>query len=362
MKIFNNFIIHHQSTTQKEEISANIRLLRFPLAVLVIILHADLLDTPYERLGIENLPGNYPFYEFITWFLGHFFGNCAVPVFFVISGFLMFYNIDDFTFDVYKSKIKRRLKSLLLPYFSWNIIYLFLFWIIGQKNIVLTTVPTLYDGNLSLWEFLYIAFVRPPVDGPLWFIRNLFVMSLFSCVLYIIIKKTKIVIPFVLLIVSLFHYNSFLMSFQWYMFGIFFAVYRFDFFAFCRKYIRLIIIICFIAAVSDVWAYYRIGGHVVADRLYLFRIMLVIALSSWTLERHNSWSNIKIFNNSSFTLYAYHAIPQQLMLAGLYKTLLPILGGAIYYLVVTLLTVLMGVGLGWFINRNDAIKMILNGR
>ena len=49
--------------------------------------------------------------------------DCAVPMFFVISGYLFFLRQDDgFTWAQYKAKMLRKCKTLLLPFFIWNIL------------------------------------------------------------------------------------------------------------------------------------------------------------------------------------------------------------------------------------------------
>lgn len=312
--------------------SNTIRLLRFPLAAFVIILHADLLDQPFERLGIFDLKENYPLYDMFAWSIGHYIGNCAVPCFFIISGYLLFCNVTNFTKDVYLKKLKTRAKTLLLPYIAWNIIYLLLFYFIGQDNILLSTVPRLYDGNISIGEFLYIAFVRPPADGPLWFVRNLMVMDLASPLFYYVIKKTKWVMPVSLLVVTQVWHDSFLLSFLWFSSGIYFAMYGIDFLHFCRKHIAGNAIICLFGFVFDLFLYRQYGAHFVSYYLYVFRIMLIFGAGYYIGEKHEKWSNIKILNESSFILYAYHGIPQQLILAAISKAFLPIAGGGVFVL------------------------------
>ena len=52
--------------------------------------------------------------------IGEWFGQIAVPGFFVISGY-QFYR--DFDWGKLKSKWQRRVKSLLVPYIVWNFLY-----------------------------------------------------------------------------------------------------------------------------------------------------------------------------------------------------------------------------------------------
>jgi fucose 4-O-acetylase-like acetyltransferase len=48
-------------------------------------------------------------------------GGIAVPLFFFISGFLFFLNIENFNLQSYGNKLQTRGKTLLIPYLFWNL-------------------------------------------------------------------------------------------------------------------------------------------------------------------------------------------------------------------------------------------------
>lgn len=85
--------------------------LRFPLICIVVLIHTLQADEHVE-FGILYHDALYFFQESI--------GRSAVPVFFVISGYMFFYKVAGLTTEIYKSKLKRRVKSLLIPYLIWN--------------------------------------------------------------------------------------------------------------------------------------------------------------------------------------------------------------------------------------------------
>ena len=97
--------------------------LSFILAVLIVIRHSS-------GIGIYNLP---------DWlYYGELFiqqaTDLVVPVFFAISGFLFFNKLTGLR-DWYE-KIKRRLKSLFVPYVIWCLIgYLFVLAIVNIPQI-----------------------------------------------------------------------------------------------------------------------------------------------------------------------------------------------------------------------------------
>ena len=79
----NNFKIDKADTYHTDLLSGTITFLKFPLAVLVVILHADLITKPI-------------LYTNISWLLSRYLAYAAVPSFFVISGFLLFYKVKDY--------------------------------------------------------------------------------------------------------------------------------------------------------------------------------------------------------------------------------------------------------------------------
>lgn len=343
-------------------VSNTISALRFPLAVMVIVLHCGINDMNYSAIGLADLDGNFPIYCVITWILGHFISNVAVPVFFIISGFLLFYNVEKYNAGVYGKKMKKRVKSLLVPYLCWNTLYLALFYLIGHDNILLTSVPDMFADNVSIGKFLCIAYVRPPVDGPLWFIRNLFCMTLAAPLFYYVISKTKFWMPIILLILSQFSLNSFLLSILWFSIGISCAVHKFDFFKFCRMMLPFTSLISLIVLVVDV-IYFKSANQHISDHFYIFRIMLVIGIAYFLVEKKKVSIN-KRLNQSTFVVYAYHSIPSQMLIAFLVMHLKTFgqLGLFATYVLSILLLLMGGQILSIIIHQIPVLRKLFVGR
>ena len=98
--------------------------LRFPLAVGVVFIHAY----GVSALTPSAVEGAHPLWveccKLLRSLLSQWLPAVAVPAFFLISGRLFFKGVTRFSREVYFSKLHRRLFSLALPYFSWNIIAL----------------------------------------------------------------------------------------------------------------------------------------------------------------------------------------------------------------------------------------------
>ena len=107
------------------------RNLQLPLAIMVVFLHSFGLPSDVDIAGIDytSLTG-LDFYNLIRVICSRLRSNCAVPAFFIISGYYFFYDINSLG-NNHKSyfigKWRKRLYSLLIPYLVWNTIYIITF-------------------------------------------------------------------------------------------------------------------------------------------------------------------------------------------------------------------------------------------
>lgn len=128
----------------------------------------------------------------------YFFSNgmfaCAVPIFFIFSGFLLFIKYEN-TVKGYFTKIQKRIFPLLVPYVIWAIIS-------GLAVIILSDFKNfkglqfIKDNALGFDKF-YMYLINPPAFQ-LWFLRQVMLLTVLAPLLYILIKYTKalIIIPF----------------------------------------------------------------------------------------------------------------------------------------------------------------------
>lgn len=164
-------------------------------------------------------------------------GALGVPSFFFISGFLFFNStkVETFKFS-FAGKIKKRLKTLLIPYLFWNLfgISLGIFYV---KSGLATEKSYFWDFNL--FEFIW----NSKGDLPLWYIKYLFVMNLFSPIFYMLFSKhvnfwikrfllCTILFAFLLLYHVYYAYTLAL----WFVIGAFFAIEKIDFINLAAKY------------------------------------------------------------------------------------------------------------------------------
>lgn len=157
------------------------------LIIMVIFIHTNL--APDSSRDIASY----------TWCYTYLYNLLGIsnPLFFLISGFLYF-SCDRFDLTTYKRKTKRRIRSLLIPYFIWNTIYLLLFTIggyifpslKGSVDISITNmdIRNIYEPYICCYGSGLDSY---PIDSPLWFIRNLFLISLFTPVIHKICRLKR---------------------------------------------------------------------------------------------------------------------------------------------------------------------------
>lgn len=107
----------------------------------------------------------------------------AVPLFFIISG-ATFYR--DYSSQKYLEKIQSRVKSLVIPYISWNVLYT-----LFAVAVSYSPISRLFVGRekitLSAKEILLSVFLYR--QGPLWFVFDLICFTVAAPVIYYVIKN-----------------------------------------------------------------------------------------------------------------------------------------------------------------------------
>ena len=201
-----------------------VKWLRLPMALLVIFIHMtphlNPHFTPVYSIDWQSLsPDN------IYSIIGIFFNNLctvAVPFFFFTAGYYFFFNTEKFDKDTYKSKIKKRIKTLLVPYVLWIIITIILRILYGLYKmyvlklsiselpsdcLTIDEITTLSNILSFFWNYFIInenntfnplglsSYLAAPINIPLWFLRDLIILTAISPLLYKGIKYLKKCLP-----------------------------------------------------------------------------------------------------------------------------------------------------------------------
>jgi len=165
--------------------SMRLEVLRFPLIVGVVFIHSYDSDVAFQGTSIGVAQTNYIF-NFVRNLISQGIGRIAVPLLFLISGYLFSYGFE-LSMEGYVAKIKSRLQSLLIPFIFWNIATLTV--IAAAQSIPITAVY--FSGRNALVENFsgpdYFSAIfgigRMPISYQFWFIRDLLVLVLFAPIL-----------------------------------------------------------------------------------------------------------------------------------------------------------------------------------
>ena len=191
----------------KELQSKTVDWLRFPLSVGVVFNHSRFSapgSLPLRMIDYSNM-SSMDIGPILSAIFSVFIPCIAVPLFFVVSGYFFFYKVENWNKDVYKKKIKSRVKTLFIPYIIWNTLALIsiltLSNVISDREFssVFSEVIYIIRGYI-----LYVGFT--PYLEPLWFIRDLMVLCIASPILYVLIKKLNYYIILVFLVIYLLFY------------------------------------------------------------------------------------------------------------------------------------------------------------
>ncbi len=177
-----------------------LNILRFPATLMVIVAHCALITM---TIPISAFSGEMALARFIQQFI-YCMGGLAVTLFSLISGYYLFAKGDRFTISHYIDILRKRFKTLLIPYVLWNLLCILALWLknsIGlHLGIGFAFNAVEYDQvtNHSLFEM-----IMWPIDSPLWYIRELIYMVLFSPLVYVLCRHRIIGVIIVLFLYAL---------------------------------------------------------------------------------------------------------------------------------------------------------------
>ena len=171
--------------------SDRLNILRFPLVVCVVYVHAYNTEVGLANGVIGSLNVGFLF-DFLRNLISQGFARTAVPLFFLISGYLFFAGFA-WSLKNYRKKIYSRVKTLLVPFLFWNVFTLILF-VIGQNH---PEIQGYFSGNkepistYGVYDYFnaVLGIERLPISYQFWFIRDLIIMVLLAPLMYVIIKN-----------------------------------------------------------------------------------------------------------------------------------------------------------------------------
>lgn len=274
-------------------------------------------------VNLSNSIGCYQFtvYQVVANLISEVFASISVPLFFFISGFCFFYKTN-FSFPVYLSKLKKRVRTVLVPYLFWNAL------VIGFFFLAQTFFASLLSGenklivDYSIKDWLEAFWARPypanhpnyrPIAFQFWFIRDLMVVMVFSPVIYILVKYLRVLGVFILGALWLFGFwfnipGFSIVAFFAFSAGAYFSVHKKNFATVFKSVLPYFSVIYLIIALADLCT----KGDIYNQNIHIIGIIVgcvfSIGLAATCIEK-GLWKVSAKLSSSTFFLYAYHGLP-----------------------------------------------------
>lgn len=278
-----------------------IRQLRFPMIVLVTYAHS------YGHVAedFSLLSSDWNTYEFLKLLISQTLVKVAVPVFFIMSGYLFFSNVKEWNQAVYREKMLRRVKTLLIPYLVWNLLMAVklkifnwsMFWVYWKS--AGTQIDWLGSEQL----------MTAPANTPLWFLRDLIIVSLLTPIIYIGVRKLGYWLLGLLTICYLSGICAFIPGFSAYAvyfftFGAFLSVRRMNMVETMTRFELLAYILSVILTIAMMCTYHT---SIFSSLMLAFRI--TGAISVFCLASHISQKGQSpLWCDSAYFIYLAHYV------------------------------------------------------
>ncbi len=201
--------LQSSSTSQAfEDLSRKIYLFRLPFILLIILIHARYAGPNYPDDWCKSLEQSI------------FFGklpHCVVAFYFVISGYLFNWTENSSYLDL----LKKKCRTLLIPYIFWNTLIMIFHLLRGLLQDV-ELLPSFKYANMTVWQILVKSYgltFEAPIDYPLWYVRNLLILFPLAPLLLWGVRRCPIWLTPVVLISTSFFLNN--CSINFFCFGIY---------------------------------------------------------------------------------------------------------------------------------------------
>ncbi|MFD2963936.1 MULTISPECIES: acyltransferase family protein [Olivibacter] len=335
-------------------LSEKLVVISFISILLVVFLHAYGPD-----VTLKSNSGSLGFFYLLQLFLSQVIARIAVPSFFFVSGYLFFINYYP-NKRSYIDKLRKRVKSIVLPYLLWSVFSFAIFYVLQS----LPPFSRFFSKDLltsySLEQIVGRIILRP-IAYQLWFLKDLFLLCIISPALYFLTKKSYgiwiVILAFFWSLNYSFFYIVRIESLLFFSSGSLFAIYfkhvlvKTNDNSLFTKSILLIWII-----LSGLNSYFIGAGTSNEGITLLYKLGIIVGmLSLWNLYdllyAKNLIKQFSFFSNSFF-IYVFH----EPVLTMIKKGLMSVFGVTsiskfCVYLIAPVSTIVIGVFLAFFIKK-----------
>lgn len=195
MEKYCNFVNRLENMIMENRSSETIKFLRMPLAIAIVFQHSYGYINSAKPADISGMWA-WQAVDAIRGFCSWVIIGAALMAFALISGYLFFskWPSEDneplrWDWRTYGRKMLNRVFSLLIPYIIWNILSAWYLSVPFSWHIFWDQFSWGADKVNVFGQQMLPTYA--PADSPLWFIRDLFIISLCAPVLFMLIKYGK---------------------------------------------------------------------------------------------------------------------------------------------------------------------------
>lgn len=381
-------MIEKVEISKEQIISFALDYLRFPLALIVILVHVlNIDDVGVDVSGCNvGMIEHGSIFDSVRYIINVFIRGISVPIYLFISGYVFFRGLNEYTLKTYKNKISNRIHSLLIPYFIWNSIELLLVIFIhlsslksytagcGTLNLSLRNIIScfwVYNGHLVDSGVVAVqSNALFPLNTPLWFLRDLFCVALITPIIYIILKKLghwAIIILFGLCVLPIANaplLDQFFSVLLFFSIGAYLAIHKVDLIKLFTRFYILSIFIYVVGSVISIVVENAIISSIFKNISILGALFLLYNLALKKVQS-NGYRKTAFLAASSMFLYLSHS----LICMRFYKVLLLIFNPnhnveIVFCLLISYILVIAVLLISYYILRKytPRIAAILTGR
>ncbi|MEG1838589.1 MAG: acyltransferase family protein [Bacteroidaceae bacterium] len=335
-----------------------ITFLRFPLIVGVVLIHASFRSLVLNGMNMLN-PEDFPYYTGTINLFADVLARTTVPLLFFFSGFLFFYK-SDFTFSSYGNKIKKRGKTLLIPYLFWNLEVIFILFLTSLIFPHLMSGAHLLIQNYTFVDWInsfYAIDLGRPICMQLWFLRDLMVVMIFSPIIFLLLKYLRQYILFIFGTLWFFNCWFSLPGFDigvifFFSVGAYFSIHKRNFVTDMKPLFPWVIFIYPVFVIGDLLSTQYEWGKYIYSAQILVGMVFAITLSAYFISR-GRWKVNAFLAGASFFVYAYHNMALLFIWKSLFKLLYPVTDAMLVfmYFFCSCLTILLGLALYYVLKK-----------
>jgi len=340
-------------------LSKKFKILSFVSIIMIVYLHSYNLTINF--FNDTRIIAQFDVNSFVQEFVTNGITRIAVPLFFLISGYLFFNNFKP-TLKNFGSKYKKRLFSLVLPFLFWSVWGLLFVYILQLMPISRIFFANELIRNYSFKKILAAIFLNP-IPHQLWFIRELIKFVIISPIIYFCVSRFSYYLIFAFIAFWLCNFNLVFtgcMVLLFYMTGAYFAIKEVDLNSYDGKYTELV------RALPVMWAiilfimtYLNLNGLSDLSSSYkLSEVSIIVGLLTvwfnYDIFTRNKWVEEKIVYLSSYTffIFAFH----EPLLTIFKKIVLRFLGISAFanlfaYLFVPIVTIIFSIEIGVLLEK-----------